>query len=178
MDQGWCASALLFRIQEGNSEGVSLGGRTVVMATFFPGPTLLDGDGTARLFIDDGATEDQIRELEAIWQGKKGGTMEILAGLTSTWLSTQTTNIDVNEQNGSVSAKVGSYGQIRSKRLKNEAGETMTMQNAGFVVAFQFDNQTAELAPSAGTSWSDSDMPITQWDCKSGAVGTFSWSGD
>ena len=32
MDQGWCDSALLFRIGEGDSDGVDLGGRMVVMA--------------------------------------------------------------------------------------------------------------------------------------------------
>jgi hypothetical protein len=52
----------------------------------------------------------------------------------------------------------------------------MTMQNVGFAVAFQFENQTAALAPSTGTRWADPDMP-RQWESKSGAVGTFTWSG-
>jgi hypothetical protein len=52
----------------------------------------------------------------------------------------------------------------------------MTMQNVGFAVALQFDQQRAELAPSTGTRWSDPDLP-RQWESKSGAVGTFTWSG-
>ena len=43
MDQGWCASAITFRAREGNSDGVTLDGRTVVFAIDFPGPTLFDG---------------------------------------------------------------------------------------------------------------------------------------
>ena len=44
MDQGWCASAIAFRARDGNSDGVALGGRTVVFAVDFPGPTLFDGN--------------------------------------------------------------------------------------------------------------------------------------
>ena len=73
MDQGWCASTLLFRIQQGSSDGVNLGGRTVVLALDFPGPTLLDGNGTARIYVDAPTTDDQRHELESIFQGRKGG---------------------------------------------------------------------------------------------------------
>ena len=71
IDQGWCASVWLLRVQQGNAEGVTLGGRTLAMAFDFPGPTLYDGNGTARLYIDDGASAEQRRELEAIFQGTK-----------------------------------------------------------------------------------------------------------
>ena len=66
-------------------------------------------------------------------------------------------------------------GHIHSERLVNELGDTMTMSNAGFAVALQFDDATAELAPSDGTRWSDPDLPEA-FECKSGAVGQFTWS--
>ena len=175
MDQGWCGGPMLMRIQEGNSGGVDLGGNLLILVPFFPGPTLFDGNATARLYIDDGATEDQRKELEPIMQGKIGGPMEILASFVSTWLSTQPTKINIQEQDGILEATVGNYGQIKSQRLKNEAGQPMTMQNVGFAVAFQFDNQTAELAPSDGTRWSDPDLPM-QFESKSGVFSTFSWN--
>ena len=174
MDQGWCAGAFLFRIREGHADGVNLGGRTVSMWDYFPGPTILDGNGTARLYIDDGASADQRRELEAIFQGKKGGPWEILGGLITTWLPTQTAQIDIREEHGTLTATVGSVGQIKSQRLTNEAGQPMTMQNTGFTTALQFDNQAAQLAPSTGTHWFDPDQP-QRFEHKSGAVGTFTW---
>ena len=174
MDQGWCASAILFRIREGNADGVNLGGRTVVHVDYFPGPTLFDGNGTARVYIDDGASADQRRELEAIFQGKKGGPWEILGGLITTWLPTQVTPVNIREENGTLTATVGNFGQIQSQRLKNEAGQPMMMQNTGFTTALQFDNQAAQLAPSTGTQWSDSALP-QKFESKSGAVGTFTW---
>ena len=176
MDQGWCASPILFRIRQGTSDSVDLSGCTLVMALFFPGPTLYDGNATGRLYMEDTTTVEQRRELEAVLQGQKGGPMGALAGLITKWLPTQTTQIAVREENGTTRATVGSVGQIQSQRLKNEAGQQMTMQNVGFAVAFQFDNQTAALAPSTGTRWADPDMP-RQWESKSGAVGIFTWSG-
>jgi len=174
MDQGWCASAWLLRVHQGSADGVDLGGRTLAVALDFPGPTLYDGNGTARLYIDDGANADQRRELEAIFQGTRGGPMEILGGLVAKWLPTRATKIDFQEQGGALTAAVGGFGQIKSERLANDAGQPTTMQNTGFTTALQFDNQAAQLAPSDGTRWSDPDMP-RQFETKSGAVARFTW---
>jgi hypothetical protein len=174
MDQGWCASAWLLRVQQGSADGVDLSGRTVAIALDFPGPTLYDGNGTARLYIDDAASADHCRELEAIFQGTKGGPMEILAGLVTKWLPTQVAKIDFQEKGGTLTATVDGFGQMKSQRLTNEAGQPTTMQNTGFTTALQFDNQAAQLAPSSGTHWSDPDMP-RQFETKSGAVAKFTW---
>ena len=173
MDQGWCASAILFRIRQGSADGVNLDGRTLVLAYDFPGPTLFDGNATGRLYLDETASEEQRRALEAIFQGKNGGPMAVLGGLVAQWLPTQATAIAIQEAGDKLTATVGRFGQVTSTRLKNEAGKPMTMQNANFLSALQFDNETAELAPS-GSQWSDPDMP-RQFATKSGAVGTFTW---
>src|ERR671913_121519 len=95
MDQGWCASAIAFRAREGSSDGIDLGSRTVVLALDFPGPTLFDGNGTARLYIDDAASADQRRELEAICSGRKGGAMAAVAPLVAKWLPARTARINI-----------------------------------------------------------------------------------
>ena len=63
MDQGWCASAYLFRIREGISDSVKLDGGKLVVLMDFPGPTLFDGNGVGRLYIDENTSADQRREL-------------------------------------------------------------------------------------------------------------------
>src|ERR1700751_182123 len=73
MDKGWCASAWLLRVQQGSANGVDLSGRPLAVALDWPGPTLYDGNGTARLYIADDASGDQCREVEGIFQGKKRG---------------------------------------------------------------------------------------------------------
>src|SRR5262245_38833328 len=173
MDQGWCASAILFRVWQGNAEGVKLDGCTLVLSYDFPGPTLYDGNAIARLYMDDATTADQRRELEAIFQGTKGGPMAVFGTLVAQWLPTQTAPITLHEAGDTLTATVGSVGQVKSQRLKNEAGQAMTMQHAGFLATMQFDNEIAQLAPSS-SQWADPDMPH-QFETKSGAVGTVTW---
>jgi hypothetical protein len=177
MDEGWCGTAFLFRIHEGNAGDIDLGGCNIVVHMHFPGPTLFDGQATARVYVDDRTSEGQQQALETIFQAKQGGPFEVPASLTSTWLPTSRVRIDVAEQNGTVRASVDGVGEIVSERLVNEQGEQVTMQNAAFALVFQLANKTAELAPSKGTSWHDSDMPMS-YEGKSGAVGQITWTVD
>ncbi len=174
MDQGWCASPLLYRIERGNSDGVDLGGCTVVVVADLPGPTLFDGNGTARVYIDASATAEQQRELEAIFQGTKGGPMEIIGGLVSNWLPPQVTKIEVQEDGDTLTATVGNFGRVQSQLLKNESGRAMTMRDVGFAETLQLQDATAELAPS-GSQWHDPEMPRA-FETKSGARAICHWN--
>lgn len=174
MDQGWCDGAMMFRVESGESNGVNLGGATVVVAVDFPGPTLFDGNGTARLHIDEKASDAQRQELEAIFHGKKGGPMEIVAGLVDKWLPTNFCEVDVEDDGEKLTAKVGDVGEVRSEVLKNEAGNPMSLSNAGFAVAFNFDDAAFNLAPS-GTRWSDPEMPRS-FETRSGARANWQWA--
>jgi hypothetical protein len=171
--QGWCDFHTLFRIRQGNCAGVDLGGTALAFAGDFPGNPF-DGKATARLYIDEHANADQRRELEAIFQGRKGGPMALLAPLYSNWLPTQVVKIDVQEQGGTLSATVGGFGLIKSKLLTNAAGQPTTTQNTAFATFNKFDNQTEQLAPSTGSRWSDPGLP-RQFESKSGRVARFTW---
>jgi predicted metal-binding membrane protein len=107
--------------QDGGSvvraDDVNLGGLTLALALFFPGPTPYDGNATARLYVEEGAITAQRSALKPIMQGQRGGPMQIPAGLITTWLPTQTAPITVQEANGSIQATVGTVGQIHSRRL-------------------------------------------------------------
>jgi len=173
MDQGWCDNALLFRVASGTSEGVDLAGCTVVLGADFPGPTLFDADGTARLYIDEGASEAQRSALEAIFQGTLGGPMAVLGGLMSKWLPTTFCAIDIEDNGDDLTAKVGDIGEIKSGVLKNEAGNAMTMQNAGFASVFQFPDEKFRVAPS-GSRWADPDFP-REFETRSGARANWTW---
>jgi hypothetical protein len=174
MDQGWCAGSITFEIEEGQSDAVDLSGRSVALLVDWPGPTLFDGNGTGRLFIDDGASDEQTSELEAIFQGQKGGTMEVLGGLVSTWLPAEKTSIQVSRDGDRMTATVGSVGQVHSEALRDDQGNGFKLSGGGFVGAFGMDH--AELAPSAGTKWSDPEMP-REWEAKSGGRGAINMSG-
>lgn len=175
MDRVWCASPWLLRIQSGASDGVEIPAVDAVLAGFWPGPTLLDGGGIARLYFDDSVSDGTRVALEFILQGQRGGPPAIIGGLISTWLPTSTTNISVSVQGGNVTADIGNVGHIESRRLVNDLGDTMKMSDTGFTVGLQFREATAELAPSNGTSWRDPEL-AEPFDCLSGAVGQFDWS--
>jgi hypothetical protein len=174
MDQGWCAGTLLFQIQEGQSDGVDLAGRTVTLAVDWPGPTLFDGNGKGRLYIDDGASKEQVRDLSAIFQGQKGGPMQIVGGLISKWLPVEVTSINVSQDGDLINATIGRVGQVSSRALRDADGNGFTLKGGGFVAALGL--KEAELAPSVGTRWSDEDMPRA-FQAKSGARGMMSWNG-
>ena len=175
MDQGWCASPWLIRIEEGQSNGVDISGCNVALVTYFPGPTLFDGEGTGRVYLDENNSAEQQRELEAIFTATQSGPLEVIGSLVSHWLSTQVTNIEVSEVNGTIKAVVGDFGTILSTRMVNELGDTVALHDAGFALVWNFDNNVAEMAPSDGTTWHDSDFPVA-WEGKSGAVGHFTWN--
>ena len=128
-------------------------------------------DSTLTMQADTG----QHKELEYVFQGRKGGPMQMISGLMSKWLPTESSKIEVNDDGTNLTASVGSVGQIKSQQLKNQSGNPMILQGAGFASAFQMENDTFTLAPSA-TQMSDPDIPHTI-STKSGAVANFSWSG-
>ena len=131
-------------------------------------------NGTARIYVDDRTSAAQQQAIETVFQAQEGGPMEVPVSLISAWLPTRRARIQVAEQSGEVRATVDGVGEIVSTRLLNEAGDQMTMQNAAFILAFQFRDNTAELAPSDGSIWNDPELPVA-YQCKSGAVGQFAW---
>lgn len=173
MDQGWCRTALTIRIERGQADGVALDGRTVVIGADFPGPTLFDGNGTARAYIDAGASAEQFRALETIVTGQRGGPMAVLGGTISTWLPAQTVPIAVHDDGDTVRVTVGDVGEVRSQALRDQAGAGFTLRGGGFVAGLGMEE--AELAPTAGTHLADPGLPA--FETKSGARGAIRWHG-
>ena len=176
MDQGYCATSLLLRVREGSYEGVDLAGQNAIVSLHFPGPTLFDADGTGRVYIDEGASDEQASALETILHGASGGGMEVPSSLLSSWLPTRRVAISVSEADGEVSAKVAGIGELKTRRLVNDLGKKMSLKNAAFSVAFGHDAHEGDLAPSDGTIWNDDEMPVN-WQGRSGVVGQVSWAG-
>ena len=171
-DQGWCSAAMLLDIRQGTSEGVDLSNTRVVMAVDFPGD-FVSGDGTARLYFDEASSAEQRRELEAIITGNKGGVWEAIAAGMTKWLPPQTAKIDF--QGGeNPGATVGSFGQIKLERVKDDAGRQTRVLNAPLFAAFAVESE--DVARSEGTRWSDPEM--RSWEAGgNGEIAEFTWSG-
>jgi len=170
-DQGWCAGAFGFDIERGNSDGVNLGGTRVVLAAQWPG-NFFGGNGTARLYLGDGASAQQRQELEAIFSGKKGGLFAPLwDAVITNWLPTEITKIDIG-WGDTPTLSVGTFGQAKLTPLKDQAGRSTKVQGAAAQAAFQLASM--DLASSKGSRWSD--PKLREWQGDSGTLHQFNWS--
>ncbi|MGI8925462.1 MAG: DUF1326 domain-containing protein [Tepidiformaceae bacterium] len=170
-DKSWCSGACAFDIEQGSSDGVDLGGSRVAAFFEWPGNFFL-GNGTARLYLDQGSTADQRRELEAIFSGRKGGHLEGLFGaIVANWLPTRTATMEL-QWGDSPSLRVESVGEVALQPVKDMAGRPTTVQSAAALTAFLIDSMT--LASSKGSRWADPDM--RSWEGDSGTLHRFSWS--
>lgn len=170
-DQGWCRGILAYDIEAGNSDGVDLAGCKVVLMAHWPG-NFFEGNGTARLFIGDGASADQQRELEAIYSGNKGGLLEgLLGAVMSTWLPAQAKSINIAWGDNST-VSVDGIGQVSAAPFRDEAGNQATVSGAAAQGAFQMESMV--LANGRESSWSDPD--IGDWRGNSCTLHTFDWA--
>jgi len=171
-DQGWCSGVFIFDISEGNSDGIGLAGCKTAVAFDWPG-NFWAGQGTARLYIDAAASDEQRGELEAIFSGQRGGPLQDVVSLVvSKALPTEVTQFDLDWGKKKASLRVGSVGEAALQPLQDPSGKRTTLQGAAAMGAFQL--ASLDVASSKGSRWSDPDLRA--WDGDSGTVHEFDWS--
>jgi hypothetical protein len=157
-DLGWCAGVFAFDIREGESDGIKLDGSRVAFAAEWPG-NFFGGNGTFRLYVDERTNDDQRRELEAIFSGRKGGHLEGLLGAVITRrLPATVAKIEI-VWNDKPSVTVAGIGQATLRPLRDQAG-------------FLIDSM--DLASSKGSRWADPEMRA--WEGDSGTLHAFNWT--
>jgi hypothetical protein len=170
-DQEWCAAIFGFDIETGNSDGVDLVGTKMVLMAHWP-ENFFSGNGSARLYIDEGANSDQQQELEAIFSGKKGGVLEGLWGaVLSTWHPSRISKINI-QWGDNPEVSVNGIGQATLKPFKDGAGNTATLSGAAGQAAFQIESMN--LADSRASSWADPDLG--NWEGDSATLHNFNWA--
>lgn len=168
-DRGFCRSAWTFDVQHGESNGVDLSGRNVVLLLGSKG-TLADGDLTARLYIDSGASEAQQAELEAIFGGQRGGAWEAMAPMISTVLPTIRTEIDI-QWGDQPNIKIGNHATVSNQPVHDPAGAPARI--TGATVMTMADVGEGQPARPTGSSWSD--PYFDEWEPRSSMVMPFTW---
>jgi hypothetical protein len=80
----FCEGAIGMNVKDGNFEDTDLSGCKWIAVVHWP-KALHDGNGTAEIFIDDGANDEQRAALGKILSGEAGGPIfEILASIITT----------------------------------------------------------------------------------------------
>jgi len=170
-DQDWCRGILAYDIEAGNSDGIDLAGCKIVLLAHWPG-NFFEGNGTARLFIGDGATADQKRELEAIYSGKRGGIPEgVFGAVISTWHPPQTKSVNMT-WGDKPNVSVDGIGQVLAAPYADEAGNKVTVSGAAAQGAFQIKS----MVLANGRESSLSDPEIGDWQGNSCTLHTFDWA--
>lgn len=79
-DEERCRVTLLFHIEDGDVEGVDVGGLTIGMLADAPG-LMSQGNWRVGMFLDGAATDAQAEKLAAVFGGRLGGAPAALAAM-------------------------------------------------------------------------------------------------
>lgn len=171
-DQGWCAHTFGFEIQEGRSDGVDLSGAILALTGEWPANFFLGG-GRGRLYLSETATDDQRRELEAIFNGTKSGHLQNLWEATiDEWLPSEVANVAIS-WGETPTLSVDGFGRATLMPISNGDGKPTIVSGAMSQAGLQIESMN--LASSKGSRWSDPDF--REWEGSSGNIHEFDWSG-
>jgi hypothetical protein len=102
----YCRVVLVFNIKKGEVEGTDVGGISVAVVAESP-KVMTEGNWKVGMFVDDGASDEQMEKLAGVFGGQKGGPMEGLAPLIGEFLGVERAKFDVSEDGLRHSAKIG-----------------------------------------------------------------------
>jgi hypothetical protein len=104
--QDRCMVTLVFRVREGEVEGVDVSGLTVAAIADTP-KVMTEGNWRLGVFIDAAASEEQAGKLGAVFSGALGGPMEALGPLIGESLGVERAPIEVREEGLLHSIRIG-----------------------------------------------------------------------
>lgn len=168
-DDGSCSGVVLVDVRSGESDGVDLGGTRAALVADWP-KGFLAGNGTGRIYINEEASEEQQRELEAVVSGQKGGVFEVVGQLVTNVLETRRAPMEVESGNGKTRIRVGDVGEAVVEPLRGPQGDPTRLLHG----AAAFREETT-LARGTGTRFRDPDL--SAWESQGhGEFAEFDWS--
>lgn len=102
----YCRVTLVFNVTEGEVDGTDVGGLKVAAIADTP-KVMTEGNWKLGVFIDDTATDEQAAKLTAVFTGQMGGPMAALGPMIGEVLGVERAAIDVREDGGAHSVKIG-----------------------------------------------------------------------
>jgi hypothetical protein len=101
-----CRVTLVFRIKEGEVEGVDVGGVTVAALVDTP-KVMSEGNWRLGVFMDEAASEEQAEKLGRVFSGALGGPMEAVGQLVGENLGAERATIEIHEEGLRHSIRIG-----------------------------------------------------------------------
>ena len=166
----YCRVTLVFEIDDGDIEGTNVDGRTIAVIADTP-KVMTDGNWRLGLFVDDGATDDQVEQLTAVFGGQKGGPMAGLAPLIGEVLGVERAPIEVVQDGLLHSVRIGDAIDFEVEDIVPfgiETGQPARLTGL-------FHPAGSELTAAEATRSQISAFGI-EYEGKSGLSSAFSWA--
>ena len=166
----YCRVTLVFDIREGEVEGTDVGGRTLAVVADTP-KVMTEGNWRLGMFVDDGASDEQVQKLTAVFSGQVGGPMAGLAPLIGEVLGVERAPIEVVEDGLSHSVRIGEAIDFEVEDIVPfgvETGEPARLAGVFHPVA-------SELTAAEAKRSKISAFGI-EYEGKSGLSAPFSWA--
>ena len=142
----YCRVTLVFNITEGEIEGTDVGGLKVVAIADTP-KVMTEGNWKLGMFIDEGASDEQMEKLTAVFGGQKGGPMEGIVPLVGEMLGVERAPIEIVEDGLNHSVRIGSAVDFEIEDIVPfgiETGEPVRLTGMFHPVASEFNAAEAK----------------------------------
>ena len=166
----YCRVTLVFDIGQGEIEGTDVGGRTLAVIADTP-KVMTEGNWRLGMFVDDGASDEQMQKLTAVFGGQLGGPMAALAPLIGEVLGVERAPIEVVEEGLSHAVRIGDAIDFEVEDIVPfgiETGEPAKLTGVFHPVA-------SELTAAEAKRSSISAFGI-EYEGKTGLSSAFSWA--
>ena len=166
----YCRVTLVFDIREGEIDGTDVGGRTLAVIADTP-KVMTEGNWRLGMFVDDGASDEQMEKLTAVFGGQLGGPMAALAPLIGEVLGVEQAPIEVVEEGLTHSVRIGDAIDFEVEDIVPfgvETGEPAKLTGVFHPVA-------SELTAAEAKRSNISAFGI-EYEGKTGLSSAFSWA--
>jgi hypothetical protein len=130
-DRGTCQAVIAWHFDEGTIKGVDVAGRTLAGAVFIPG-NILQGNWKVALYVDDGATEEQMESILDAYTGKLGGPLADLAQLIGEVLTVEKAPIRHELKGVAGTLRIGDFASADMSPYTSADGTVTTLHNSIF----------------------------------------------
>ena len=166
----YCRVTLVFDIRKGEIEGTDVSGRTLAVIADSP-KVMTEGNWRLGMFVDDGASDEQMQKLTGVFGGQMGGPMAGLAPLIGEVLGVERAPIEVVEDGLSHSVRIGDAIDFEIEDIVPfgvETGEPVRLTGVFHPVATELT--AAEAKRSKINAFG------IEYEGKSGLSSAFSWA--
>jgi hypothetical protein len=166
----YCRVTLVFDIREGDVEGTDVGGRTIAVIADTP-KVMTEGNWRLGMFVDDGASDEQVEKLTGVFGGQKGGPMAALAPLVGEVVGVERAPIEVVEEGLRHSVRIGDAVDFEIEDIVPfgiETGDPVRLTGV-------FHPVGSELTAAEATRSSIDAFGIS-YEGKTGLSSEFSWA--